>query len=136
MDIINTKYYDGFEGEPELQLIRVSDSGERNILSLWNAYLEVIMHSMIPNNFDEKQLCGLVYCYFKHEGWYDESPWKIPDINDALRQFESFDTDNLTDDEKKSLNNVLKDVPEVLTAIVQFLKKAKELSEVVYIAYE
>lgn len=135
MDIINTKYYDGFEGEPEIQFIRVSKKGEKHILSLWHAYFEIIMHSIIPIDFNENQLSGLAYIFFKREGWYDESPWQMPDIDDAIKQLKNYDSNNLTDDEKESLGNVLDDIPQVLEDIIKFLDDAKRLNEIVYISY-
>jgi hypothetical protein len=38
MDIINNKYYKGFEDEPEIQFIRITAAGNRLILSIWEGF--------------------------------------------------------------------------------------------------
>lgn len=136
MDIINTKYYDGFEGEGEIQFIRVLSNGNRKILSLWYAYFEIIMNSTIPINFNLDKLNEFEYLYIKREGWYDESPWQILDIDSVINQLKKFDINNLEYDEKMKLKRILNKIPKVIKEIRQFLIEAKELNEKVYIAYE
>lgn len=82
MELINKKYYDGFEGEPEIQLIyRKGDNNE--ILIIWEGYFDQIMKLMRP---DAQGWTGLAYNYNMDTGWYEESPWLIKDLQMALTQ--------------------------------------------------
>ncbi|HEM2239857.1 TPA: dihydroorotate dehydrogenase (quinone), partial [Listeria monocytogenes] len=50
--------------------------------------------------------------YHLYEGWYDESPWVIPDNKKALEQFETIDVkilDNVTQEVMMKLIKLLKD---------------------------
>lgn len=47
--MINTKFYDGFEGEPELVLT----DGE-NKLIIWYGYFETVLDSLLDNNLEKR----------------------------------------------------------------------------------
>ena len=79
MELVNKIYYDGFEGEPEIQLIyRKGDNNE--ILIMWEGYFDQIMKLMCP---DAQGWTGLAYNYNMDTGWYEESPWVIKDFLDG-----------------------------------------------------
>ena len=85
MELVNKKYYDGFEGEPEIQFI-YKKGNDTEILSIWEGYFDQIMRLMLPN---EQGWTGL---------WYEDSPWVIEDLQIALKQFESIDRTKLCDE--------------------------------------
>ena len=124
MDHINNKYYKGFEGEQEIQFIRSPSNGDRTILSIWCGYFDDIMRLFQPT---ESGWTGLAYYYNLDIGWYEESPWKIPDVIDALHQFES-------------LNHIsgshFKESQEILNEIRGFLSAAIKQNDGVWIAEE
>lgn len=94
MELVNKKYYNGFEGEPEIQFIcRKKDKNE--IFIIWEGYFEQIMKLISP---DIQGWTGLAYCYNMYTGWYEESPWIIEDLQSALKQFESIDDKKLCDE--------------------------------------
>lgn len=133
MDKINDKYYIGFEGEPEIQFIYTLHNGKKSILKIWIGYFETIMDAMIT---EEKELTGLVYYYSMHEGWYDESPWKIPNLNEAIEHFSKVKIENLEQEVQQTLEDVIKILPEIIKEIIIHLTKARDLQEIVYISYE
>lgn len=121
MDLINKKYYDGFEGEPEIQFIyRKGNNSE--ILIMWEGYFDQIMRLMSP---DEGGWTGLAYCYNMYLGWYEESPWKIEDLKTTLKQFESIDSQKLCSEAK-----------EILVLICDMLGEAISNSFEIFIARE
>lgn len=75
MDRVISKYYEGFEGEPEIRLIRGEENEEKYILSIWVGYFNSIMDAVVPV---ETGWTSLAYFYHLQEGWYKESPWQIP----------------------------------------------------------
>ena len=48
MELVNKKYYDGFEGEPEIQFI-YKKGNDTEILIVWEGYFDQIMRLMIPD---------------------------------------------------------------------------------------
>ena len=121
MDNIISKYYDGYEGEPEIQFIKVSNSGSKTILSIWDGYFDDIMRHFLPTG---SGWTGLAYYYHICIGWEEESPWKIPDLNEALAEFQSLNP------QKLEFNTS----PEVLYAICELIATAIKKNEQVWIA--
>ncbi|MCY7816190.1 hypothetical protein [Bacillus haynesii] len=93
--MINTKFYDGFEGEPELVLT----DGE-NKLIIWYGYFETVLDSLLDNNLEKR---GIIKEYFNHEGWYDDSPWVIQDLRLTIAQMKSFDIHFLENAKNKTV---------------------------------
>lgn len=120
MESLNTKYYEGFEGYPEIQFIRVSIDGQKEILSLWDGYFDSIMYAIEP-----KESCwtGIAYYFHLDQPWFDESPWKIPDVDIVIEQFENI----------QSLDTKTQ---EVLNDIIKLLRRAKTKKEEVWIIYD
>lgn len=116
--LINTKFYDGFEGEPELIL-----SDGENKLIIWNGYFETILDSLLDKNIEKE---GIIKEYFNHEGWYDDSPWVIQDLDLTIDQMKSFDINTL--DVSEDMKNVL---PDIVKEIIQFLENAKNKTVVI-----
>ncbi|MBD5550607.1 MAG: dihydroorotate dehydrogenase (quinone) [Lachnospiraceae bacterium] len=99
MELINKKYYDGFEGEPEIHFI-YRKGNDIEIFVIWEGYFDSIMRLILP---ERQGWVGLAYCYNMYTGWYNESPWMIDDLQMALKQFESIDSAKLC----KESNEVL-----------------------------
>ena len=43
MDNIAFNFYEGYEGESEIQFIQVLDNGDRNIICMWLGHFDDIM---------------------------------------------------------------------------------------------
>ncbi|KZE38847.1 hypothetical protein AV656_08065 [Bhargavaea cecembensis] len=113
--LINTTYYDGFEGEPEL-LIR----DENREMIIWNGYFVIILNSILKTEVEKG---GMPEVYSKQEGWYDE-PWPIEDIPLTINQLRAFDLDKTEGTET---------LMEVLPELIEFLENAEGQ---VFIEYE
>ncbi len=120
MELIK-RYYDGFEGEPEIRFIYKKGSDSK-ILVMWEGYFDQIMRLMGP---DESGWTGLAYYYHMYLGWYEESPWAVEDLQMALKQFESIDCRKLCSEAK-----------EILGIICDMLREADSNSFEVFIARE
>jgi hypothetical protein len=119
--MINTKFYDGFEGESELSFI----SGT-NKLVIWNGYFEMILNNLLDSDIEKK---GIIKEYFYHEGWYDDSPWLINDIPLTIHQLKLVDTDHFTN------NSSSKDIIlNVVEEIISFLEANSDHD--IYIEYD
>ncbi|WP_249292244.1 hypothetical protein [Metabacillus flavus] len=104
------KYYEGFEGEPELVLINEED---KNKMIIWNGYFEAILDALLETDLERE---GIIDDYFRHEGWYDDSPWKIKDIPLTIKQLNRFDLDKVNQSE-----NIKIVLPSLVEDIIEFL---------------
>lgn len=86
MSDINDKFYRGYEGEKEIQFIT-----EKEKIIIWEGFFDDIMEQFRPSSTG---WTGLPYYYHLSAGWYDESPWKIPDLKECLHQLEQLDVSN------------------------------------------
>lgn len=109
LELVDNRYYNGFEGEPEIQFVYKKDN-DTDIFIIWEGYFDQIMRLIKP---DENGWNGMAYCYNMYTGWYEKSPWNIENLHLALRQFESI--------EEYMLN---KEAADVLKKICDILKKA------------
>ncbi len=95
MEIVNTKFYDGFEGEPEIKFIYKKEI-DTEILTIWEGYFDQIMRLVLP---EENGWSGLAYHYNMYTGWYeDDNPWRIENLAETLAQFESITKTELCDE--------------------------------------
>ena len=112
MDKFISKYYDGYEGEPNIQFIKESIDGERTVLSLWSGYFDDIMHQFEPA---ASGWVGLAYYYHLAIGW-EEEIWEIPDPCMALTEFKSVNSDKLRFDES---SNVLSAICDLIASAIE-----------------
>lgn len=121
MDKIINNYYKGFEGEPEIQFIRVKPNNENLVLKIWIGYFDRIMDTIKPTKHGWS---GLSYYYHLDEGWYDENPWEVPNLSIVL--------DELKEIDRTSFDSITNDV---LTDILSLLINAKQENNTVLISY-
>ncbi len=108
MDILIRNYYDGYEGELEIQFIKGSIKGERKIISIWEGYFDDIMRQFQPGKHGWQ---GLAYYYNLDIGWEEADYWKIPDLNEVLMEFNSLNTEKL---QFKDSKNVLQEICDLI----------------------
>ncbi|GLC82915.1 hypothetical protein [Lacrimispora brassicae] len=123
MDNIIWDFYKGYEGEGEIQFIQVLDNDNRNVIRIWDGYFDDIMEKIEP---EASGWTGLAYCYNLVEGWYDESPWQIPNLMKAFQQIKQ------TENAKFRFLNSKK----VTDEICNLLSNALDNDNYVYIARE
>jgi hypothetical protein len=108
--MINNKYYFGFEGEPEIQIIQKRNDNDY-VLSIWEGYFDRIMSQMKP---DKTGWTGIAYFYHLHTGWYDDDMWVDKNIIDSYNKFKSICKERL--DKKSGL--VLEQICKLLNEAV------------------
>lgn len=111
-------YYEGFEGNPEIDIYTFVDN-EKVGIEMWDGYFDEIMRKV--QSVDGKWQ-SLAYYYNLYEGWYDDSPWQIPNNEEALNQFKSID--------KSDLDNIPQ---EILTKLIKLLEKNR--NQAIFIEY-
>lgn len=112
MNGVVDKYYKGYEGEPEIQIIKKSSNNEKIVLRIWTGFFDNIMTAIEPQSTG---WTSLAYCYNLYIGWYEESPWKIENLDEAKEQLEGIDISKLNEIDKKVLEEILKVFKEAIT---------------------
>ena len=108
MEIINRKFYDGFEGELEIHFI-CKTREQVNRLIIWEGYFDEIMYQIEPV---DGYWTSLAYYYHLHIGWYDEEgSWKVENPEEAVNQFRTIDTATL----KPTTVEVLEEICQLFT---------------------
>lgn len=79
-----TDFYSGFEGEPEIRFTLKAPTGEERVLRLWEGYFEELLERIDPVG---GCWTGLALPYHLHEGWYEDAPWRVEDIEAIARQW-------------------------------------------------
>ncbi|WP_143318542.1 dihydroorotate dehydrogenase (quinone) [Clostridium sp. HBUAS56017] len=122
MNSVVDKYYKGYEGEPEIQIIKKSSNNEKIVLKIWTGFFDNIMTSIEPQSTG---WTSLAYYYNLYIGWYEESPWKIENLDEAKEQLEGLDISKLNEIDK-----------EVLEEILRVFKEALAVGDEILISYE
>lgn len=123
MSEVDERYYDGFEGEPEMMFTLLKNNGEKREFGIWDGYFVSIIEKVQPRI---NGWTGLAYYYHLDIGWFEESPWLVKNILESYEQLKEIDINSLEEDEDK----------EVLEKIMVMFKEAIENDEKVYISYE
>jgi len=127
METINEKFYYGFEGEPEVQFVcRTKDNVDKMVI--WQGYFEGLLSGCFSNSIKEG---GLLHSYVNADGFYDESPWEIPDIDIAINELGFFRTEEVNSDSSSMISTVEKLKVELLS----FLMDSENKGLGVYIDY-
>lgn len=121
MEIINSKYYEGYEGEGEMQFIRHLSNGGKYVLRIWDGYFDEIMRELQP---EESDWTGIAYYYNVEEPWW-EKPWQIPDIDIVIKQLQKIKIDQLSEQARNLLGE-----------LCDMLSSSLESNEAVWIADE
>jgi len=90
MEIVNSKFYDGFEGEPEVHFTTKTKEQIKRLI-VWCGYFNEIMYLVEPV---EGRWTSLAYYYHLLLGWRDidvHEPWLVEKPQEALEQFETID---------------------------------------------
>ena len=123
---ITIDFYTKFEGENEIIFLIKSDNYEKR-LRIWSCYFDEIMMKIEPS--EDHGWTGLAYYSHLLIGWHTEINWQIPDLTEALFQFQSVklpqdDPDNNLDYETDR---------KVLVEIINMILEALEEKIPVYI---
>ena len=113
-------FYSGYEGEPEY--IFCIETQPSRCLRIWGGYIDAIMRAVAPGPSGWHSLAKF---YHLDEGWFDGSPWLIPELSRALQQLQSIDSSKLDEQSKR-----------VFIALCELLQVALDLGDGVVIVYE
>ena len=117
-------FYEGYEGAAEIQFINISNGNINKIIKIWAGFFDDIMENIAP---EPTGWVSLSYYYHLHEGWYDMyEPWKISDLEPALKQFQN--VRNASFRFPETLN--------IINSLCDLLYQAVENGEQVYILYD
>lgn len=123
MNEIDERYYDGFEGEPEMKFVLLKKDGEKKGLGIWDGYFDSIIEKIEPG---EKGWSGLAYYYHLNIGWFEESPWLVVDMQESFKQLSNIDIECFEMDEEK----------EIIDMLIKLFREAIENAEDIYIYYD
>jgi len=90
MEIVDRKFYEGFEGEPEIHFICKTQERVKRLI-IWDGYFNSIMYQIKPV---KGRWTSLAYYYHLDIGWCDidvDGPWKVEKPEEALDQFKTVD---------------------------------------------
>ena len=121
MELVNKKFYEGYEGEIEIRFIRETATVPE-VLVIWEGFFDQIMSAIKP---EKNGWTGLAYHYNMYSGWYDNDMWAIDDLDTALNQLKSVDVLGL-----------YQECSEVLQLVCRMLEKAIAEHQNVYISRE
>ncbi|MFD0670581.1 hypothetical protein [Cohnella sp. GCM10027633] len=131
-EFVNAAYYTGFEGEPEIAFV-YEMTNERQVLKLWTGYFDTIMDLMCQY---ESYKNGILHEYYVHEGWYEESPWEVTQLDATIQLFKSFHLQSVDVKAAEASPNIVPVLPDVAREIIQFLEQARINGSTVYIVYD
>ena len=97
---MNQKYdfYSGYEGEPEY-VFRLTQASSHSIHT-WGGHIDAIMSAVAPGPSGWHSLAKY---YHLDEGWFEESPWLVPELSTALDQLGSVNISGLDEEPKRVL---------------------------------
>ena len=140
--MINTKYYDGYEGEHRIVLYLYFKDKKIYELSIWNGYFEPMMQAIMIAEIDKIGILydkGVVLEWNMCTGWCDvySDKDKIHDIGQMIKEFLLFDNKNLVRTDYKNIDDGwVKEIDEIQAIILSLLKRAIDEKCDVYIEYD
>lgn len=127
--MINTKYFNGFESEPDIMIYYVHSNIEYAI-QIWQGYFEILLEGCYKENFKDD---GLLLSYVTVTGFYDEEVFKIKNLKTVLNELNNFNIYNI--EHFYELNDLVKKVINLKNELISFFKSAQKLNEDVFIKY-
>ena len=124
--MINTKYYEEFQGEDSVK-IWIDEGGEESGFLVWRGYFEAVLEGCFKTAF---QKGGLVECYYFQNGFFDDT-WcmKYPEV--VLHELACFDETQLKHLDKK----IVLQSKEIVQHLLFFVNEAANLQQRINIEY-
>lgn len=127
--MISEKYYDGFENEVEVVIYYYDSNNNKLGIKIWEGYFENLLSGCFNGNANTG---GLMESYITHEGFYDEKPWEIKNIQTAIYELERFDEGNV---ETENIN-IINIVKQIRGDLISLMKEALKNNISIYIEYD
>jgi hypothetical protein len=82
-------FYEGFEGEPEIDFTLYVDGVQRRTICIWYGYFDELLTRVQPVN---GVWTGLALPFNLLTGWHEQTTWFIPDLSAVLDQWSRIPT--------------------------------------------
>lgn len=129
---VNNLYYRGFEGEPDIAFAFENDAGTHRFI-MWIGYFETLLSSMLTYESPQNEFLAT---YNLHEGWYEDNPWEINNLNEVIQLFEAFDLNKIPGSVRAQSANIMSSLPKLVEDLLKFLANARKNHDKVYILYD
>lgn len=117
---IDERYYNGFEGEPEIIFIISNNGTEYKRVGFWDGYFNDMLREVKPT---DEGWTGIAYYFhvgmFEKEQWLEDKPWHISNLPSVLYQLQTIKRDKI--EWQETIN--------VLDLLIDLIKKAIENNE-------
>lgn len=124
---VNKEFYNGFEGEPEVEFIcKINENIDKFVI--WQGYFEGLLAGCFRDNIKEG---GLLHSYINVDGFYDESPWKIPNIAIVIDELSYFRKEKFN----TNCSNMASTIENLKVELQVFLSNSINKGSDVYIDY-
>lgn len=135
MITINNDYYKGFEGEGEIDIIRIRKNGDEIILKIWQGYFDILLDEILNcTKFqDPTELKGILKCYYYLSDFYDYEPYFIDNIKFEINNLIKFNSNKISNKKQLKSDLLLKSITEVKENILTLLNEALEMGDKVCI---
>lgn len=118
------RYYDGFEGEPEIIFIISKNGTEYKRVGFWEGYFSDMLHEVKPT---DEGWTGITYYFhvgmYKDEQWLEDKPWHINDLPLVLCQLQEIERDKFQ----------IQDTINVLELLIDLIKNTIDNKEEILI---
>ena len=120
--MLDSRYYDGYEGEEEVDLSCDNGTGMR----IWRGYFELLL-SGCYGGFREKD--GFMESYHSGTGYYDESHWRLPNPETALRELDAFSAEQVD----AASPELRQELERLRVDLMHFLQSAKDTGSAIFV---
>ena len=122
-DMLDERYYEGFEGEGQVTIWCDEDG-----MVIWSGYFETILEGCWRSDFSHD---GIVKCYHNRDGFFD-GVWEMQYPHIVLDELDKFDEKLLNTDSK----GMIEKSKEVISQLVSFINGAIENKRRIYVEYD
>ena len=125
--MLDTRYYEGYEGEGEVKVWSEENGNEDGIV-IWIGFFNTILEGCFSSEFQKN---GIIECYFNQDGFYDEK-WEMKYPHIVLEELKRFN-EKLLDTRNEE---IIKKSKEVVEQLVSFINMAVRNEKNIYVEYD
>lgn len=124
--MLDTYYYEGYEGEAEVK-VWSEDNGNENGIVIWIGFFNTIMEGCFSSDFSPN---GILECYVNQDGFYDDK-WEMKYPYVVLEELNRFDERVLSTRDE----DIIKKSKEIITQLVSLINRAASNGSEIFIEY-
>ncbi|WP_294615556.1 hypothetical protein [uncultured Gilliamella sp.] len=135
MNTVNYDYYKSFEGEGEINIIRIRKNGDKIILKIWQGYFDLLLDAILNGTEfkDPTELKGILKCYYYLSDFYDYEPYFIDNIALEIDNLIKFNVNKISNKKQLKSDLLLTPIIEIKENILTLLNEALAMGDEVYI---